>query len=245
MTDGIREQKRIIRDPDDLENMKVPSMPLLVMPGDGTIWEAASIRGAAAVVIGNEYLDTDDGIVEWHMRVETARKEAMKALAADIDAVVFDSREGIIRYNYAAGRDDPDYQDDEDETAGVTARILVDTDRLFLLSLMDLGAIKVLERDDSYQLRTHPKWDLVSESKGAIRCCGTCLHKDEDNGDGESILCPVYNAIREKTDGSGCGSYSVDIGGAAAGRKSKTYVDIIQKYDINDLIRLFGQDRLS
>ena len=107
---NMRIQKGIIHNPNDEGNTKVPTMPLLIVLGNGEIWEAKTIRGVAAIIMGNEYLDCEDGIDEWHMRVEASRKEAMKALVEGINAVVYYSRKGIIENNYAADADDPDYE---------------------------------------------------------------------------------------------------------------------------------------
>jgi hypothetical protein len=151
------DQLRIICNPDDPENTKVPVMPLIVVFPDGVIGEAGTIHGATALVVGNEYLDAEDADTEWHMRVGVARREAMLAAAYDIDAVVFDSRIGIIENNYAARPGDSDYGYEPDEPAGEPVKILVDDEKLFLLSLVKLGSIKVLERSDSYLLRPHQK----------------------------------------------------------------------------------------
>ncbi|WP_160317718.1 hypothetical protein [Pseudobacteroides cellulosolvens] len=85
------------------------------------------------------------------MRVEVARKESMKALMYDIEAVVYDNRTGIVKDNFAAAEDDEDYEIDEEPE-----RIYVDNDRVFLLSLAKINAIRLLERKDSFFFNPNP-----------------------------------------------------------------------------------------
>ena len=83
-------QRGIIYDPENKDATKVPEMPLLIILDNGIIGEASSIRGALALIIGNDYLDAEDGVDEWHLRVEAARKESMKAIIRDANAVVYE-----------------------------------------------------------------------------------------------------------------------------------------------------------
>lgn len=238
---SIADQRRIIRTPNNPEETRVPTMPILVVLDNGIIGEAKTIRGAASIVIGDEYLDIDDGATEWHARVQAARREIMKVLAQDIDAVVYDSRLGIIDNNYAAAHGDPDYIDDSNESARLSRKIRVENDRLFILSLLDMGSIRVMERADSYMLRPHNKWEKEKLSGGALQCCGRCLHAEEQN---ESIICPVYNVINGKTDGPRCGSYTprptTDVDNQEY--KGGEYIDLAQAYDVNELMRTVGQE---
>ena len=236
---SITDQRRIIRMPDIPEETRVPTMPLLLVLENGVVGEATTVRGIVSIIIGNEYLDIEDRITEWHVRVEAARREVMKALSRDINAVVYDKRVGVVENNYAVAPDDPDYDNDPDEPDPYNVR--VENDRLFILSLLQLGGIKVLERTDSYILRPHEKWEEEKLSGGTVQCCGRCLHaEDKEN----MIICPVYNLLNEKTDGSRCGSYTPKLTSDEKRLEyaGGEYIDLAQEYDINDLMSLVGQE---
>lgn len=177
-------QFRKIYDPKDEENSKVPTMPLLIVLGNDEIYEARSVRGAVCAVIGNIYLDAEDSIDEWNLRVDCARREAMKAIN-NANVVIYDTRYGIIKNNYAAADGDPDYQDEyEDENTTKkrkkTFKLHVETDRLFLLSLLILKSIKIFERDDSYIFRKHPVWTELHKNGGLDQRCEKCFYLTND-----------------------------------------------------------------
>lgn len=230
-----KEQFRIINDPKSPEHTQVPVMPLLVVFENEMVGEARTIRGAVALVVGNKYFDAEDAIDEWHERVEASRKEAMKAVAWDRYAVTYDKRKGVIDYNFAASPEDPDY---EIETAAEPIKIRVDNERMFLLSLMQLGTITILEREDSYLLRHHDKW--VSE--GPQQRCGSCRYQTiEMKGE---FICPVYNEYKSLEDGKDCSSFGIRVDGSAAADdyKGGTYINLAEEYDLNELVNVVGQE---
>ncbi|MFZ5985813.1 MAG: hypothetical protein ACOYWZ_01630 [Bacillota bacterium] len=227
---NFSEQNRLLYDPGDGELKKDPQMPLqAIIICSGTVWEAKTIRGAAAVIIGNEYLYEKDSTREWSMRVEAAKKEAFKAAKAGINAVVFDSRKGII----SGGKDSKNKRNDDTERI----KIHVENDRLFLLSLVRIGALRILEREDTYFLRPHQKWNLLMQSKGALQCCSNCLHRIYD----KRIICPVYNEEKEQTDGTDCGSYTIYPGSFTYEYPGGKYIDISEESSIEELLLKVGQ----
>lgn len=219
-------------DPKDEENTKVPTMPILIVLGNGEIYEARSVRGAVAAVIGSIYLDAEDSVDEWNLRVDCARHEAMKALANDVNVVLYDSRQGIIKNNYAAADDDPDYQDDDEPARKRTFKLHIETDRLFLLSLLTLGSIKILERDDSYIFRNHPMWTDLHKNGGADQRCEKCFFLTND---GEGPYCSVYNYPVTADYGTQCSSYNISIPGFTEEYKGGNYIDL-SEYSLNDLV---------
>lgn len=231
---NVNDQIGIIYNPEDNSRKeKVPTMPLLVVMPNGTIYETSSMRGAAALVIGMEYLDVEYPETEWHVRIETARRESMLAYVNGINAIVYDSRKGIIKNNYAADPNDPDYEDedyeDDENVVEMPVKLFVDNDKLFILSLMKIASIKVLERTNSYILRNHPKWETSD-----VQSCSSCLHKIEDK---KGFICPIYNSIvdgKDKDFGSSCSSYSVCTGEEST--NTTVYIDLVQEYNIDDLI---------
>jgi len=99
---------RVLYDEKAGEEANTPTMPIVIAM-EGLVCEASDIKGAVAIVIGNQYLDSPDENLDWNMRVIAARKECMKALSRGIEAVVYDSRIGVVKDNYAAEDDDEDY----------------------------------------------------------------------------------------------------------------------------------------
>lgn len=142
---------RVLYDEKTGEKAKLPVMPIIVAM-DGLVCEACSIKEAAAIFIGNHYYDSPDENLDWNLRVEAARKECMKALSQGIEVVVFDKRQGVIQDNFAVPEDDFDYELENDNPV----KIRVDNDTIFLLSLASLGAIRLLEREDSFLFRPDP-----------------------------------------------------------------------------------------
>jgi hypothetical protein len=231
---NIEDQKRIIYDPDDKKAKRDPKMPLQIISLDsGAIWEAKTIRGAIAAVIGNDYLDASDIASEWQMRVDAAHEEVQKAKRLGRNVIVFDSSKGIIDNNESTDNEESGAENKSRETI----KIRVENDRLFLLSLIKLSSIRILERKDTYFLRPHQKWNVLRQSKGALQCCSNCLHRIND----KRIICPVYNSEREQTDGTDCGSYTIYPGSFIEEYSGGEYVDISTECSIDDLFEKVGQ----
>lgn len=153
---------RLLYDEKTGEKATLPVMPIIVAL-EGLVSEACSIKGAAAIVVGNHYYDSPDENLDWNLRVEAARKECMKALSRGIEAVVYDKRHGIIQDNFAANKDDEDYERENENLE----KIHVENDKVFLLSLANIGAIRLLERDDSFFFRPDAdvNWDKDKKSE--------------------------------------------------------------------------------
>jgi len=132
------------------ESTKVikPKFPVIIAL-DGYIYEAASIEAAVQLIIessiNEDYLDSESEETKWHLRVLAARKYVMLAAMNDKDVIVFDTSYGRIKENYAAGDDNPDYEDD---FKGEPIKILADNELEFIKSLAFLGVIGVWIRED-------------------------------------------------------------------------------------------------
>lgn len=229
-------QFRKIYDPKDEENSKVPTMPLLIALGNDEIYEARSVRGAASAVIGSIYLDAEDSIDEWNLRVDCARREAMKALSNDVNVVVYDNRYGIIKNNYAAADDDPDYEEDDEGDGSSrrkrTFKLHVETDRLFLLSLLTLKSIKIFEREDSYIFRKHHLWTELHKNGGSKQCCEKCFYLIND---GSGHYCSVYNYPTTIDYGTNCSSFNISLPDFVEEYKGGNYIDL-DNYSLDNLV---------
>ncbi len=225
----IIEQNRLLYGP-GMDEKKEATMPLkLLILKNGTVWEAKTVRGAVAAFVGNKYLEHHDKKLEWEMRVQAAKEEAQKARERGLDVIVHDSGKGII-------------EDNEDlwyETSHNIShiKIRVENERLFLLSLVEIGSIKILERKDTFFFRFHQKWNVLSKSNGALQCCSNCLHRIYV----QRIVCPVYNLEKEQNDGRDCGSYTIYPGTYLDEYEGGEYVEITDESPIEVLYEKLGQ----
>lgn len=151
---------------------QIPELPFVIIRSDGVVGEADSIRGVISIIIP-EYMDAEDSVDDWNLRVKYARKQAMFALRENKNIVVYDKEKGIINNNYAAAEDDDDYFIDEE----VNEKIYVNSEKDFLRSLARLGIIKFLQWDDI------DFSDLVN--------CDKCAHYKDG-------ICNVYNTNIDK-----------------------------------------------
>lgn len=223
-----KEQVRIINYPEK-EEIQIPVMPLIIIKNDEIMGETKTIRGAVSIVLGSSYFDVEDSGTEWFMRVQEARRASMRAIMDDKYVIVWDDRTGKIKSNYAADSDDEDYE--EPNTPPI--KINVATDRLFLLSLLKLGEIRILEREDSYLLRPHEDW----KTEARKQCCKKCIYKADP---GQEFNCPVYNIKRNELEGRDCTSFSINQSNIEE-YKGGMYIDLIAQYDIDELIEIVGQ----
>jgi hypothetical protein len=160
----IDEQYRMIRDPRSLEEVKVPEMPLLIVQNNGMIHEARTLSGAVAALIGEIYFDAEDAVDQYEYRLLYARKESMRQIMFGRNVKVLDPAVGVIRENYAAGEDHPDYE----EMSEPPIYLRIDSEKAFLLSLLKLGKICVLEREDSFLIRPEDNMAIGSEKREYI-----------------------------------------------------------------------------
>ncbi|MEW9124930.1 MAG: hypothetical protein AB2421_19615 [Thermotaleaceae bacterium] len=230
---SILDQRKTIWNPDEPDKRNAVDMPLVIALDNGFIGGATSIRGIMSFIAGREYLDAEDAQIEWYHRLYIARKECMKALSRDIHAEVYDCRKGVLSNNYAADPLDFDYEILPDEADSIKVRI--ENDRLLLLSLLKVGAFILLEREDSYQLRPHPKWDAIRKDP-RLQSCKSCLHPE--NG---GKVCPVYNEDIWPENGKWCGSYTF-LENQNNMADKKEYIEIAKAYDIDELIEAVGQE---
>ncbi len=158
----------MIFSPEESTKMIKPKLPVIIAL-DGYIYEAASIEAAVQLIvkssINEDYMDCESEETKWNMRVLAARKYVMLAAMNDKDAIVFDTSYGRIKENYAAGNDDPDYEDD---FGGEPVKIMVDNDVEFIKSLATLGTIGVWTRDgynylESDSSKTEDKCSINTE----------------------------------------------------------------------------------
>lgn len=150
----------------DLNFVNIPSQPLVVVM-DKEVWETDSIRGIICILIP-EYIDSEDRTDDWILRIKFARKIAMLSLSEGKNVDVFDKKKGIIKNNFSSAEDDDDYLEDDD--LGESQLIEVSNEVEFLESLIKLGVIKILQREDS----TYFTQEKIECSKCSHRLNGEC-----------------------------------------------------------------------
>jgi hypothetical protein len=137
---------RIIRENGDNKNSKKPVMPILMVLSNNSIIESDSITGLVAALMGDDYVNANENN-KCLMRIKLARRESMAALRFGISSVVVNDKE-IIKNNYGVKDDDKDYKFTDEEMKNVV-RIRIDNEKDFIVSLVSLGSIGVLERENS------------------------------------------------------------------------------------------------
>lgn len=147
-----------------LENVKVAQLPFIIVTEDGIVGEADSVRGLISIIIP-EYMDAEDDIDDWNLRVQYARRQAMFAIQNNITIDVYDKIKGKINNNYAAAADDDDYSEEDDID---NKKIYVDDEKSFLFSLKNIGNIKLLQRTDVDLLLTTASCDKCAHNTNGI-----------------------------------------------------------------------------
>lgn len=141
---------RLLREKNNIRNVKAPSLQLLMVLSDESIVEADSILSLLTALIGKDYTLADNE-TKCLLRIKLARREAMAAIQNDINVVVSDGN-SLINNNFAANKEDTDYKYTKEELESAL-KIRIDDEKLFLQSLNKLGVIRILERVDSNLLR--------------------------------------------------------------------------------------------
>lgn len=76
-------------------------------------------------------------------------------------------------------------------------------DRVFLLSLHEVGVIILYEREDSHAFRLHPAWEEIAQSDGVGQQCGLCRHYDY-----QKLFCSPYRLEgRSPGEGGRCAAF--------------------------------------
>ncbi|WP_425449091.1 hypothetical protein [Dethiothermospora halolimnae] len=137
----------------------------------------------------------------------------------------------------SAPSDEPDYTIDSNKESSII-KFRIDNDRLFLLSLMKLNSIVILEREDSFQLRPHEKWQELKKGR-SFQSCSTCIHDP-----GENNKCPVYDIKIKNNTSISCSSYAFKLAQNEKGYKGGEYIKLDMEYNIDRLMEDVCQEWL-
>jgi hypothetical protein len=164
---------KILRIP-DVDTNKSPTLPLLIIFYDGSVFESDSIESIISILIKDDYskLDSKNKYIK---KIEVARKEAMYALQDNLNVLVTDGKK-IIKNNYAADPNDSDYKYSENELKNAKY-IRIDDDKKFIESLVKIKSFRILERADS---------NIFSKNKNSSKILkkeyiDICLSFDNEN----------------------------------------------------------------
>lgn len=191
-----------------LDRDDAPSLPLIVELPGGEIGEADGPPAAAALVLGPDkapmYLDIEDEIAAWHVRVRHLEKTALMLHArSGVRVVVRDGAAGVL-FDTAEARGDEDGEEETDAPGSPLEPVFLvpDTDRSFLRSLAAAGEIVLHEREDSFILRPHEAWDAVVE---AGRFCAGCVFFYDGHAEGR---CALFDCEKAPGDGQHCSGFA-------------------------------------
>lgn len=109
--------------------------PILVSDGSGKYYEACTIRGAVAVILGKEYLGNERLNEDWKQRVQYAMKELLSKEHSS-HLIIRDYVKGTIAEDF----EDADLENSREES------VYIESERAFLLSLVKLHKIELYER---------------------------------------------------------------------------------------------------
>lgn len=129
-----------LRPLDDKAPFKQASWPIIIQNDQGLFYEACTIRGSLAAVLGESYLDNTRYEEDWQQRVRYAMKEIV-AKHVDLHVVIHDQEKGVIAENCSLGDEEAQRQFNE-----VTEFVHVESERAFLYSLVRLNNIQIFER---------------------------------------------------------------------------------------------------
>ncbi|MEN8905046.1 MAG: hypothetical protein ABF289_03710, partial [Clostridiales bacterium] len=118
---------KILRVP-NVDTDKNPTLPLLIVFNDGSVFESDSIESTISILAKGEYIKSDPK-TKYLKRIEIARNEAMYALQYDLTVLVSDGK-NIIENNYAKDPLDDDYRHSENELK-TASMIRVDNEKEF------------------------------------------------------------------------------------------------------------------
>jgi len=124
------------------ENRVMPTKPLLIIK-DQTVWEAESVEDAITIVLEEKYLLLDEK-EKWNERVQLARMEVLMGVGRNQNLQVMHSKLGVIRLNYTREQDE-----EIGSFKGIKTNIMIDNDKVFLLSLVRIGVLVILENANS------------------------------------------------------------------------------------------------
>lgn len=113
-----------------------------VIEFEGKIYEADNEQDIIHV-IDAPYIDSDDRYVQMLMRIDLARALSMYAIMGNLNVEVWNGNERV-RENYAADKDDPDYEEDYEEADVI---INVENEITMFSGINKIGCAKIYERD--------------------------------------------------------------------------------------------------
>ena len=96
-------------------------------------------------VIDSPYIDSDDRYVQMIMRIDLARALSMYALMRELNVEVYNGNERV-KSNYAADKDDPDFEEDYEK-----ADVIIDVkNELTMFSgINKIGYAKIYKRNSN------------------------------------------------------------------------------------------------
>ncbi|MGE5473894.1 MAG: hypothetical protein ACM3UU_06700 [Ignavibacteriales bacterium] len=130
-------------DINQVKDAVTPSKPLLIIK-EQTVWEASNEEDAVSIVMGEQYLMLNDK-EKWKERVQRARMEVLMGIGRNQNLQVMHSKLGVIKLNYANKQS----EDLEELKEKEKINIMIDNDKVFLLSFVKIGALVILENTNS------------------------------------------------------------------------------------------------
>lgn len=141
--DSCRSQLRPL---DSETGIEAGTWPLIIELSDGRCYEACTIRGIVAAVVGESYLANEKKEQDWHQRVKYAFDNIM-ADEKNLHIVIKDQTKGVVAENCCFDIETP-----SNDVKKPTEIINIETERGFLYSIARLGHATIYERENERYL---------------------------------------------------------------------------------------------
>jgi len=158
--DSCRSQLRPI---DSGTAIEIGTWPLIVELNDGRCYEACSVRGVVAAIIGETYLTNEKKEQDWHQRVKYAFDNIM-ANEKSLHIIIKDQKKGVVAENCCFDIETP-----SSESEKITEIINIETERAFIYSIARLGHATIYERENEcYFLNWKDDGNNVAAAKEVV-----------------------------------------------------------------------------
>lgn len=121
--------------------------PIIIRTEEGQYFEACTIRGAVASIVGASYLENQRNEDDWQMRLKFAFEEVM-GKNQTFHIVIHDQKKGIVAENM-------NFEDEESKSGekDFTRIVHIENERSFLFSLVSLKKVSIYERKSGVYFR--------------------------------------------------------------------------------------------
>lgn len=139
---NVSTQLRVLNKEKPLEE---GTWPLIVKTKTGDYYEACTVRGVVAGIIGENYISNEKSEDDWQSRIKYSVDKVMSN-ETKLHVVIKDKHKGVIAENFIL-------ESDSEKGEDTIYNVYVESERAFIYSLAQLGCIEVFERENESYLK--------------------------------------------------------------------------------------------